>query len=146
MCLWSLPTFTGHVLPGNHLELSMDPPQEFKPVDYRRKLVITYDVLLSEQFRSLSPTSRDVYVIFLYKRQFANKRRGKTRNLKNNCNIQFSEYEATKKWKIPKNSFWRAIAQLKKAKIIRVAHKGYGLNHDVNLYELIGKFDGVCKW
>ena len=127
----------------------MDPPEEqtFKPVNYRRKITLTYELLLSKEYRSLSPTSRDVYTIFLYKRQFVNKKRpGKPKGLKNNGEIQFSENEAVKKWKIPKNSFWRAIDQLKRAKIIRVAHKGYGLNHDVNLYELIGIFDGVVKW
>ena len=124
----------------------MDPPQAFKPVDYRRKVVLTYEVLLSNKFRSLSPTSRDIYLIFLYKRQFCKKRQGKPRTLKNNGNLQFSENEAFKKWGIKKAAFWRSIKQLKDKKVICVAHKGFGLNHDMNLYELIGMFDGICKF
>ena len=125
----------------------MDPPQEFKPVQYFRKLTITYDILLSDEFRSLTGAARDVYIIFLYKRQFCKKKQFKPSKLKNNCEIQFTEDEAIKKWEIgTKKTFWRAIKQLKDRKMIRIAHKGFGFTNDVNLYELLGKFDGICDF
>ena len=125
----------------------MDPPQEFKPIRYFRKLTLTYDILLSSEFRSLSKASRDVYIIFLYKREIkSSKGNGKPAKVANNGRIQFTENEAIKKWKIPKNTFWRAIKELKEAKMIELVHKGFGSNHDANLYGLVGKFNGLVSW
>jgi len=123
----------------------MVPHGKYKPIKYYRKLTITYEVLLSEQYRSLSATSKYAYTIFLYKRQFANSTRKGVRNLKNNGSIKFPEEEAQGKWGIKKGAFWKSIKQLQQQKIIRVAHKGFGLHNDMNLYELIGIFDGVVR-
>jgi len=118
---------------------------KFKPVKEDKNLFISYDVLLSDEFLSLNGTEKNIYIIFLYKRQFSKKRSGKNRSLKNNGDIQFSENEAIKKWNIPSRTFKRAIAKLIAIKMIAVSHKSYGFNHDVNLYELLGKFDGVVR-
>lgn len=125
----------------------MPPPEKpkFKKIDRSRIVFLQYNVLLSPEYRSLRAASRDVYMIFLYKRDFSKKRSGKKRKITNNGDIQFTEHEAFHKWGIKKRTFWRAIAQLTQAGIIRVNHKGYGFEHDVNLYELIGKFDGIKR-
>ena len=125
----------------------MDPPQEFKPIRYFRKLTLTYDILLSREFRSLSKAARDVFIIFLYKRDIkSSKGSRKPARVANNGSIQFTENEAVKKWKIPKNTFWRAIKELKESKMIELNHRGLGRNHDVNLYGLVGKFSGLVNW
>ena len=126
----------------------MDPPAKrgFTPIKYKRKVMVTYELLLSKEYRSLSAIERDVFTIFLYKRQFSNKKKtGKPRNLKNNGDIEFTESEAAQKWGIKTVTFRRSIRKLKDLRMIRVAHKGFGLYHDVNKYELLGIFDGVCR-
>ena len=121
-------------------------PKQFKEPNLARPLNISYRVLLSPEYRSLSSTAKDVYTIFLYKRTFAKYRKGKPGRLTNNSIIQFTEDDAVFKWKIKRSSFRRAITKLKEANIIGVTHRGYGGKGDVSLYELKGMFDGIVTF
>ena len=121
--------------------MSEDP--QHKPVDKRRQVHLTYDIVLDEKFRSLSSTAKDVYMIFLYKRVIPRSRGKRAHKVANNGQIQFTQHEAKHKWGIPKTSFWRAMSQLLERGIVKVSHRGHGINHDVNLYELVGKWDGI---
>ena len=85
----------------------MDSPKDYghdnyKPIGFKKRVWFRYEIRFSIEYRSLSAKTRDVYEIFLYKRDI------KTRNgkpyVKNNCNIVFTEQEAVEKWKFEKKA------------------------------------------
>ena len=110
----------------------------------KNPLMLDWRLVLSEEYKSLNGTAKNVYHVFLYKRRIKGKS-GKKRVI-NNCAIKFTQEEAVHRWKFSLSGFKRAIKQLKDKGMIRVAHKGYGANHDCSLYELNGRFDGIAKF
>ena len=124
----------------------MDSPyQKYKAINPNITLHIQYEVLLSNEFRSLSKHAKTIYIAFLYKRRIPKGQSKKPKRVTNNGELEFDQDEAKQKWGISSATYWRAIRELKELKIIEVAKQGNSLEHTVNQYRLLGKFDGVIQ-
>lgn len=120
--------------------------QRFRETKWNR-MFVERRVITSKAFLSLrTATACQVYLIFLSKCrvekvQARPMRSEKEWRITNNGKIQFSYFEAKKKYGISSGKFTRAIDELTRVGLIDIAKTGLGLHKDMSLYAISDRWE-----